>query len=162
MKYSYKEMLEKAKIDGVASEKTMWQSVESLSDMLCIMEKEHPDMYWAFMREQHGIMYGNHYNEDFAKWDAEQISYTNRQGEKKMGAYWTVEQIESATASMKFPAGTTKWDKYVGFNAAYADFCKLYEAEDILKIGHSFFFADEDWGSNTKVWEYMQCKNKKK
>jgi hypothetical protein len=63
---------------------------------------------------------------------------------------------------MKFPADTNKWDKYVAFNAAYADFCKHFEAGDILKIGFSFFFADEDWGSTTKIWEYMLAKNSRK
>lgn len=160
MHYTYKEMIEKAKAEGFASEKTMWQSVDSLSDMLCIIKKEHPEMYWDFMRKQHGIMYGNHYNEDFAKWDVSQIKYTNKEGKETFGAYWTVEQIEEATATMKFPASTTKWDKYVAFNGAWADFCKKFDAQDVLSIGYSFYFADEDWGSNTKIWEYMMCKNK--
>jgi hypothetical protein len=159
MNYTYKDMLERAKANGISSEKIMWQSIDSLSDMLCLMKKEHPDKYWAFMREQHGVMYNNHYSEDFAKWDVEQMMYTNREGKEMHGGYWTVEQIEQATASMKFPADTNRWDKYVAFNAAYADFCKHFEAGDILKIGFSFFFADEDWGSTTKIWEYMRLKN---
>jgi hypothetical protein len=161
MNYTYKEMLDKAKTDGVANEKTMWNSVESLSKMLCIMKKEHPDMYWEFMREQHGIMYSNHYDKDFAEYDVSLIKFTNKKGEEATGAYWTVEQIEQATSNMRFPQGTTKWDKYVAFNAAYSDFSKKFEDTDVLNIGFLFYFADEDWGSTTKVWEYMQCKNKK-
>lgn len=157
---NYKEMIDKAKAEGLTSEKTMWSSIDSLSDMLCIMKKEHPDMYWKFMREQHGIMYNNHYDKEFAEWDVSMLAYTDKAGEKKSGAYWSVEQIEQATAGMKFPAGTTKWDKYVAFNSAWADFSKKYEAEDVLHIGYLFFFADEDWGSHTKVWEYMAMKPK--
>lgn len=159
MKYSYKEMLEQAKVNGLSSEKVMWESVGSLNDMLLVFEKEHPKEYWKFMREQHGIIYSNHYNKEFAEWDVNQIEYTNKEGVKKYGAYWTAEQIESATMSMKFPAGTTKWDKYVAFNIAHSDFCKKFDDEQILDIAFSFFFADEDWGSTTKVWEYMKCKN---
>ena len=160
MEFTYKDMLEKAKKDGIAGENVMWESVERLSDMLCIMKKEHPDMYWQFMREQHGVMYKNHYDKEFAEWDVSQIRYTNKEGKERYGAYWTVEQIEEATTTMKFPAGTTKWDKFVAFNISHSDFCKHFEDADVLKIGYSFFFNDEDWGSNTKTWEYMMCKNK--
>lgn len=158
--YTYKDMVEKAQEHGVTNEKIMWESIDSLSDMLCVMRKEHPDKYWAFMREQHGLMYGNHYDQEFAEWDVDHINYTNRAGEKKSGAYWTAEQIEQATASMKFPAGTTKWDKYVAFNNAYADYNRKFEDGDVLEIGYLMFFADEDWGSNTKIWEYISSKPK--
>lgn len=154
-------MVELAKEQGIANEKTMWNSIDSLSDMLCLMRKEHPDKYWAFMREQHGIMYGNHYDKEFAEWDVSHIAYTNKAGDKKSGAYWTVEQIEQATAGMKFPAGTTKWDKYVAFNNAYADYSKKFEDAEVLQIGYLMFFADDDWGSSTKVWEYMSMRPKK-
>ena len=160
MMYTYKEMVENAKGHGVSSEKVMWESIDSLSDMLCVMRKEHPDKYWAFMREQHGIMYGNHYDEEFAEWDVAQLAYTNKTGDKKHGGYWTVEQIEQATAGMKFPAGTNKWDKYVAFNAAYADFSKKFEDAEVLQIGYLMYFADEDWGSPTKIWEYMSMRPK--
>lgn len=156
---SYKEMLENAKAKGMTNEKMMWDSIDNLSGMLLLMEKEHPKEYWRFMRKQHGIIYNNHYEKEFAEWDVSQIEYTNKEGTKKYGAYWTVEQIESATMGMKFPNGTTKWDKYVAFNVAHSDFCKKFDDEQILDIAFSFFFADEDWGSTTKVWEYMKCKN---
>lgn len=162
MKYTFKDMLEKAKANGVTGEKIMWGSIDSLNKMFCVMEKEHPDMFWEIMREQHGIMYNNHYDEEFAEWDVSQIRYTNREGKEQRGAYWTVEQIEQATTGMKFPTGTNKWDKYVAFNITHSDFCKKFEDADILNIAYSFFFADEDWGSNTKIWEYMHCKNDKR
>lgn len=158
--YTYKDMVEKAQEYGLTNEKIMWESIDSLSDLLCMMRKEHPDKYWAFMREQHGLMYGNHYDQEFAEWDVAHITYTNRANEKKSGGYWTAEQIEQATAGMKFPTGTTKWDKFVAFNNAYADFCRKFEDGDVLEIGYLMFFGDEDWGSNTKIWEYMAHKPK--
>lgn len=33
----YKEMLEHAKAKGLASEKTMWDSIDDIEDMLCYM-----------------------------------------------------------------------------------------------------------------------------
>lgn len=44
-------MIRDAKANGVASDKAMWQSVDTLSDMLCILRDEHPDEYWRFMRK---------------------------------------------------------------------------------------------------------------
>lgn len=158
MKYSYKEMLITAKSNGMASEKTMWAGVDSINEMLCIIEETQPDVYWRFMREQHGILYGNHYGEDFAMQDVEQLSYTDKSGKKHTGCHWTCSQIEDATRSMQFPAGTNKWDKYVAFNAAYSDLCKDLEETEILKIGFSLYFADEDWPTNTKIWDYMSCR----
>lgn len=42
----------------------MNEGIESIDNLLCIIEKEHPNIYWKFMREQHGILYKNHYTED--------------------------------------------------------------------------------------------------
>ncbi len=62
---------------------------------------------------------------------------------------------EGATAGMTFPNGTTKFDRFVAFNAAYADFCKSFSDEDVLRIAYDFYFADEDWKGSGKIWEYM-------
>lgn len=161
MGMNYREMVNHAKKAGVTNEQTMWESIDSFSELLEELKETHPQMYWDFMRKQHGIMFHNHYDEAFAMYDVSKMHYTSKNGEKKQGAYWTVDQIESATAGMKFPAGTTKWDKYVSFNAAHSDFCKDFEDADVLKIGYAFFFADEDWGDDTKIWEYMSNKPRK-
>lgn len=111
------------------------------------------------MREQHGIMYGNHYNEAFAMFDVGMMRYIDRDGKKCEGAHWTAEQIEASTRMMGFPAGTTKWDKYVAFNAFYSDLCTVYNDEQIIKGAHKFYFEDQDWGDTTKIWDYVYCKN---
>ena len=82
----------------------------------------------------------------------------NKKGEKKEGAYWSVEQVEEATRGFTFPSGVNKWDKWVAFNAAYADFCKKFDDAQILEIGYLFYFADEDWKGKNKIWEYT-CLN---
>lgn len=158
MEMNYRHMVDSAKKAGVTNEKTMWESIDAFSELLEELKGSHPQMYWDFMRRQHGIMYHNHYDEGFATYDVHHMHYTNRNGEKKEGAHWTADQVESATAGMKFPPGTTRWDKFVAFNAAFADWCKHYEDADILKIGYAFYFADEDWGSDTKIWEYISSR----
>ncbi len=152
----YSEMLEEAKNAGLTNEKIMWKSVASVSELLLLVKQDHPEMYWEFMREQHGILYGNHYNEAFAMHDVSMIRYIDRMGKKCEGGYWTLEQIENATKGMTFPSGTTKWDKYVAFNGFYADTCTVLDDELIIKTAHKFYFADED-APPGKIWLYMEA-----
>lgn len=143
----YREMIEEAKAKGLATEKAMWESIDDVEDLLCSMKKEHPEKYWAFMRKVHGSLYGNHYTEDFALWDIEHM--------KPLGMYWSKSQIEEATKNMAFPSGTTPCDKWVAFNAAKNDWNDVLTDEQILKVGHAFWFADKDWHGKGKIYEYM-------
>ena len=163
---NYLDMVKSAQKSGKTTEKQMWESIESVSDLLCDIKDAHPDLYWKFMRKQAGIMNGCHYDKEWADYDVSQIEYTDKDGKAHKGAYWTCEQIEESTKGMTFPSGTTKWDRFVAFNLAKSDFCKNFEDADILKIGYLFFFADEDWSadsksSSTKVWDYICCKYSK-
>lgn len=151
----YQEMIKAAQKSGKATEKQMWQSIESVSDLLCDIKDAHPDLYWQFMRKQAGIIMGCHYDKEWADYDTSQIVYTDRSGKKHTGAYWTCEQIEEVTKAMAFPSGTTKWDKFVAFNSFYADTCKALTDEQILNAAYQFYFADEDFSTNTKIWRYM-------
>lgn len=147
----YKKMIEDAQAKGLGSEKVMWQSVGEIDEILCMMKKEHPEMYWKFVRKQHGLLYNNHYTEDFAKWDVEHM--------KPVGAYWTVVQIEDATKGFSFPAGTTLWDKYVAFHAFKNDLNGVLPDDQIIKAAYAFWFNDKDWKpEGGKIWAYM-CMN---
>lgn len=156
MEYSFKNMIENAQRDGLVNENTMWKSVERMNDILCLLKREHPEKYWEFMREQHGIMYHDHYDESFAMYDISNIRYVDEHGMKHTGAHWTCEQIETATKNMSFPSGTNKWDKFVAFNSFYADTCKVLDEESIIEAAHVFYFADED-APSCKIWKYMQA-----
>lgn len=148
-------MLMDAKEAGISTEKVMWQSVDSLNTMLCKLKEEHPDMYMKFVREQQGIIYGNHYDKQFAEYDVEHLHYTDKDGRKCEGAHWTLEQIEAVTKGLSFPAGTTKWDKFVAFNVWYSDLCRDLDEATLIKAGHTFFFADEDAPAG-KIFHYMR------
>lgn len=140
-------MIEEAKKKGLASEKVMWDSVDDLDDMLCDIKREHPDKYWKFIRKQHGIIYNNHYDERFARWDVEQM--------KPLGMYWSLPQIEEVAKGMAFPAGTTPWDKFVAFNSFANDLHDTIPDEQIIKAAHAFWFADKDWKGEGKIWKYV-------
>lgn len=153
---NYQEMVKTAQKAGKTTEKQMWQSIESVSDLLCDIKDAHPDLYWRFLREQYGIMNNCHYaDKEFAEYDVSQIVYTDKEGKKRTGAYWTPEQVEEATKTMTFPSGTTKWDVFVAMNSFHADTCKVLADEQILKAAYQFYFADEDFPTNTKIWRYM-------
>jgi hypothetical protein len=154
MRYSYKEMLANAKKAGVTSEKKMWDAIEGIEDVLRVMEVHHPEDYWRFMRAQHGILYGCHYDEAFARYDVAGIKYVNREGKERSGERWTVDEALSAFGNLRLPEGTTKWDVYVALNSFYADMCQELDDEQIVRSAWRFYFKDED-GPKGKVWLYM-------
>ena len=50
------------------------------------------------------------------------------------------------------------WDKFVAFNAMYADLCRFMDEDEIIKAAYAFYFHDDDWqndGDCTKIWDYM-------
>lgn len=143
----YKKMIEQAKAKGITTEKMMWESVDEMEDLLCAMKKEHPEKFWKFIRKMHGILYSGHYDEEFARWDVEQM--------KPLGEYWTPKQVDEATKGMPFNSEVNMWDKYVAFNAFANDLHGTLPDGDILKAAHSFWFADKDWQGSGKIWRYM-------
>lgn len=145
---NYQEMVKAAQKSGKTTEKQMWQSIESVSDLLCEIKDAHPDLYWGFLREQAGIMNNGHYNEEFAMWDVAQM--------QPLGEHWSMKQIEEATKGMTFPSGTTKWDRFVAFNAFANDLNGVQTDEEILKSAYAFWFDDKDYKGNDKIWCYMK------
>lgn len=145
---NYLEMVKTAQKSGKTTEKQMWESIESVSDLLCEIKDAHPDLYWRFMREQAGIMNSGHYDEEFAMWDVAQM--------QPLGEHWSMKQIEEATKGMTFPSGTTLCDKYVAFNAFANDLNGVQTDEEILKSAYAFWFTDKDYKGNDKIWCYMK------
>lgn len=154
----YKKMVEKAKEMGVTNEQTMWDSIEEMEMILCHIKESNPHLYWSYIRKLHQSLYKGHYDEEFAMHDVGKNVYIGRTGERREGAYWSVQQIEDATKNMQFPTGTTKWDKYVAFNTFRADTAKSLTDEDAIKTAHEYFFNDLDFTKKdtTKIWEYMK------
>lgn len=161
----YKKMMEEAKAKGLTSEKMMWESVEDVEEMLCALKMEHPDKYWKFIRKTHGVLFNEHYTEEFAMHDVKHLHYTDKSGSKREGAHWTAEQLEDAVRKYPMPSGVNKWDVFVAGNVAYSDWCKKFDDAQILDLMFLTYFVDEDWGgsntSPTKIWEYMCCKYNK-
>jgi hypothetical protein len=171
---NYQEIVKQAEKAGKFDTKRMWLSIANVSDMLEELKDEHEDMYWKFLRKQVGIMTDCHYNKEFAEWDVSQMAWTDKDGVKHRGAYWTQDQTKEATSSVlkeffkgaSLPSGVTDWDVYVALNGYHADLCGVISDDTtIIKAAIAFYFFDEDWDdgdgktSPTKTWEYFYCKN---
>lgn len=154
---TYKQIVQSARDRGLNTERAMESSVNSVSELLESMKDSHPDIYTRFLMKTHENLFGPHYNDDFASETVNSLEYTDEHGKRHTGPHWTMQEVLSATQGKAFPNGTTDCDKYVAYNAAYADFCKKFDEEDILDIAYLFFFADEDWHSPGKVWKYMHA-----
>jgi hypothetical protein len=158
MGYSYKEMLEHAKSKGVTSEKDMWQSVEDIDALLCMIKKTDEKSYYSFLRKTYANLYSNHYaTEDFAAWDIAQMKSTQADGKTLTGAFWTCEQVQEAVKSLgvSIPSEVTKYDLWVAANAAKHDFGRKFEDSKVLEIMYLFYIDDEDYAKHDKVFRYI-------
>lgn len=168
MGMTYKELVKANSSKFKGSEDTMWASIGLVSDMLEKAVAKHPDMkeeYWAFMRGQHEVMAGHHFNEPYAKWQVEQMHHKGSDGMTYKGEHWSIGQTNEVLSKMraKVPAEYNEWDFYVALNATYHDFCawakkKFAERaeEEIIEMAVAFWFLDEDWPATTKVWDYFK------
>ena len=158
----YYQLVKNAKEKNIWNEKTIWLSVQCISTFIDEIKEYNIDLYWNFMREQTGILNNYHYDKCWAEYEIEHSEYTDKQGAKHSGAYWSLEQAEEAMKKMQLPADVNKYDFWVAINLSYSDLCKVLDEEQILKAACAFWFKDEDWSngnkSTTKVWDYMRCK----
>ena len=147
-----------------ASNEKMKELTMILSDFLAPMKKVHKEKYWSLMRDVFGLLNDGHYDDKFSMHDVENIEYTDKQGAKHSGAYWSLEQAEEAMKKMQLPADVNKYDFWVAINLSYSDLCKVLDDEHILKVAHAFWFADEDFDGEGKIWVYMKalCEHEEK
>lgn len=165
---TYKELVKANVSKFRGDEKVMWASIDKVSDLLEQIKEAHPKLYWAFMREQHEAMFGKHFNEAYAKWQVEQMHHKGDDGKNYKGEHWSIEATNSVLSKYrsKVPSAYNEWDFYVALNAQYHDYCLWarrqfpddYETA-IIEMALAFWFMDEDWMGNTKVWDYFSILN---
>lgn len=136
-------------------EKKMWETVAVTEIAMNYIKETNPEKYNCLMRKLHETMYGKHYNEEMARADVDKMHSTDASGIEHHGAHWTADQVETATADKTFGKAITKWDKYVAYNATWNDLNKEFDDEQILCAAYRLWFADEDWSSPGKIWDYM-------
>lgn len=159
MALTYKSMVTDARKSGKGTEKTMEASVAHVSELLESIREVHPELYWKFLREEHALMYDNHYTEDFARWDVSQMFHTEDEEEIR-GEYFSMAQADKVAREHKIDCVP---DVYVAINANYHDkvrlFSKWFEDSDdiatrIVADAVAFYFEDED-AKEGKIWRYI-------
>lgn len=150
----YKEMI-KAYADAGGDEKKMWAAVEVTNEAMNFIKGVNPEKFECYMRKVSETLNGKHYTEELARADVEKMHSTGSDGITHHGAHWSVEEVESATADKTFGKSVTKWDKYVAYNATWHDLSKKFDDEKVLCAAYLLWFADEDWKSSGKIWDYM-------
>lgn len=164
----YKSMMEDAKSKGIATEKVMWDSIDELEDMLCTLKKEHPEMYWVFIKKTHKAIFGAHYNEDFGEWRIEQMFFKDKNGMEHKSPYWRKEDYravyEANKGKLKNPKYTC-WDLAVTLEMLRSDNYCLYkswwpEATDeqlngkIIEAAINYLNDDDDMEG--KIWHRFE------
>ena len=144
--------------DAGGDEKKMWASVEVTAEAIEFIKETSPEKYECLMRKLSEALYGKHYSEELAKADVARMTYLDKAGVERHGAHWSVEEVEAATADKSFHKSVTKWDKYVAFNAMYADLATKFDEAQIITAAYLFWFADRDWTTEGKIWDYMSLK----
>lgn len=147
-------------------ESVMWGSIEMWDKHLEEMREHHPEKYWAIMRDTHELMYGKHFDKEYAEWQVERMHH--KCGDKVYkGEHWTYEQTSEVMTKYRsmLPSDITPCDFYVALNSQWHDYqCWAKEhfpneadAENaIIEMAVRFWFMDDDWKGNTKVWEYFR------
>lgn len=151
-------------------EGVMWGSIEMWDKHLEEMREHHPDKYWDVMRNTHELMYGKHFDKEYAEWEVEQMHHKSKDDKVHRGEHWSYEQTTEVMQlyKAKLPAEVTPGDFYVALNTEWHDYIcwamEHFESEDeadkaIIEMAVRFWFMDDDWGDNTKVWEYFRTKS---
>ena len=126
-----------------------------LSTHLEAFRSAHEDRYDSLMRRIFGILNDGHYDETYAAKEISGIEYTDRHGEKAHGSHWTLAQAEAMMKDVDLPQGTCKYDWWVALSATYSDLCTVLDDRQIADVACMYWFRDEDWNTDTKIWDYM-------
>ena len=156
----YKEIIEKNWKSG--NEVIMHKSVDMVSDLLKNIKNEHPEMYWLFIRKQQGLFSGGHYDEKFARYDVEKMWHITKDGIKHEGEHWNVSQARQVMREHGLALPINEYDVYVALNAFWHDLsCVITDEDELIEAAIKFWFKDEDFEGDCKIWWYM-CSSKEK
>lgn len=160
----YKNMMNEAKRKGLATEKVMWESVDDLENMLCVLQQEHPDMYWSFIKKTHKTIFGPHYNEEFGEWRIAQMRFRDKAGVEHQAPHWYKDDYrrvyEVSKPKLKNQRYTC-WDLAVTLEMIYSDDFCLYKSwwpqatdeqleEKVLEAAINYLNDDDD--PEGKIW----------
>ena len=136
------------------SDELMWQTVEEVNALVEELARSHPEKAKAFLMRQYALMYGNRFNEAFARQSVSDMFHTAKDGHLVSGQ---VIEPDRAFAAL-VPSGNMDlfWDAYVAANAFLHDLARTsFSESQILDAAREFWFADDDFPNGGKVLWYF-------
>lgn len=129
------------------SDDIMRQSVAHISHFIDQLWQTHQPIASRFIMQQYEIMYGPHFNEPLARATVAEMYHDGIRGQ--------IIAPEEAAAI----APDQRWDAYVAANALAHDLAPLnLPRKEILQAAKVFWFHDEDFPSDSKIFWYFKNK----
>lgn len=147
----------------------MWGHIEMWDKHLEEMREPQPDMYWDIMRKTHEMMYGMHFDKEYAEWQVDHMYHIGDDGREYKGERWSLKDTSGVMQKYRgrIPGEYNEYDVYVALNAQWHDtictakrhFSTIEEAESyVIDEAVAVWFNDQDWPSHDKVWRYFRCR----
>ena len=105
-------------------EAAMWAATKRVSEYLEEIKEKHPEKYWSLIKETYEDMCGPHYNEEFAKWQIEQMYFKDKDGEVHFAPNWSAQQYRTSFELNKHRLKKKTyncWDWAVALEMSYTD-----------------------------------------
>lgn len=136
-------------------EKAMWGSVKRISEYLEKKREEDPDGVKRFLKEEYIAMNGKHLNQHVAMRLVTDMHHSE-------GVNTVKGELVRPEAAQELIKSEDKgeewyWDAYVAANAMMHDLANtgLSDAQ-IMNVARHFFFHDEDFSDENKVFWYFE------
>lgn len=144
----------------------MWDTVRVVSDAVeaSMSDKDKA----ALMAKIYGMLSGGHFDEERAIEAVSKMYYTDKDGVKRYGPYWTIPEVAEIYESIRdqIPDEYNEWDFFVTMQMCMSDYRPLLErwwpridaselAEKVRDLSVNYL-ADEDnpYGAR-KIWCYL-------
>ncbi len=139
-------------------EKGMWSGVKRVSEFLEKMREEHPHEVKHFLKEEYIAMNGKHLNKNVAKSLVDGMYHTDEHDKRFEGELIDCEQAHELLMVAKNEEDPLFWDGYVALNAMMHDLANEHDLtpKTIANITKNFFFHDEDFSDENKVFWYFE------
>ena len=101
-------------------------------------------------------------DEKFARYDVEKMWHIAKDGIKHEGEHWNVSQARQVMREHGLSLPINEYDVYVALNAFWHDLsCVISDEDELIEAAIKFWFKDEDFEGDCKIWWYM-CSSKEK
>ena len=143
-------------------EDRMWKGIDRVSDFLEKMREEHPHEVKCFLKKEYIAMNGKHINKDVALSLVSGMYHTD--GDVPLKSKTITGELVRPEVAQELIKGEDNgdewyWDAYVAANAMMHDLANtgLSDAQ-IMNVAKHFYFHDEDYSDENKVFWYFEWK----